>query len=88
MKLGCFIPQMGSYASPDVIVSAAQNAEKLGYDTVWVTERLLFPVDPKNPYGAEPDGKLPEAFRRVIDPVLALTWVAANTKKLRVGTRA
>ncbi|MEK7247653.1 MAG: LLM class flavin-dependent oxidoreductase, partial [Chloroflexota bacterium] len=86
MKPGCFIPHMGEYASPEAIVSAAQTAEKLGYDSVWVTERLLFPVDPKNPYAAEPDGKLPQAYRRVFDPIEALTWVGAHTKKLRLGT--
>jgi probable F420-dependent oxidoreductase len=86
VKIGCFIPQMGEYASPDAIVSAAQHAEKLGYDSVWVTERLLFPVEPKNPYVAEPDGKLPEVYRRVFDPLETLTWAAAHTKKVRLGT--
>lgn len=86
MKIGCFIPHMGEYTGPEVISKAAQHAEKLGFDSAWVTERLLFPVDPKNPYAAEPDGRLPEAYRRVFDPVLALTWAAAATKKIRLGT--
>jgi probable F420-dependent oxidoreductase len=86
MQLGCFIPQMGVGATPEGMVKAAQSAEKLGFDSVWVTERLLFPVNPRNPYVAEPDGKLPDAYKRVFDPIQALTWVAAHTKKIRVGT--
>ena len=86
MKIGCFIPQMGTAATPDAMVQAAQNAEKLGYDSVWVTERLLFPVNPKTPYAASPDGKLPEAYKIVFDPLEALLWVAAHTSTIRIGT--
>lgn len=86
MKIGCFIPQIGPAATPDSIVSAAQHAEKLGFDSVWVTDRLLFPVNPKTPYGAEPDGKLPEVYKTVYDPLEALLWVAAHTKVVRLGT--
>lgn len=86
MKIGCFIPHIGEAASPESIVSAAQSAEKLGFDSVWVTERLLFPVNPRNPYAAEPDGKLPAAYKIVYDPLEALLWVAAHTKKIGIGT--
>lgn len=86
MQLGCFIPQIGPAATPEGMVKAAQRAEELGFDSVWVTDRLLFPVNPRNPYAAEPDGKLPDAYKRVFDPLQALTWVAAHTKKIRVGT--
>ncbi len=86
MKLGCFIPQIGPGATPEGMVKAAQRAEELGFDSVWVTERLLFPVSPRNPYVAEPDGKLPDVYKRVFDPIEALTWVAAHTKTIRIGT--
>ncbi len=86
MKIGCFIPQIGPSATPESMVSAAQAAERLGFDSVWVTERLLFPVNPRNPYAAEPDGKLPEAYKIVYDPLEALLWVAAHTKTIRIGT--
>jgi probable F420-dependent oxidoreductase len=86
LKIGCFIPQIGEAASPESIVSVAQKAERLGFDSAWVTERLLYPVNPRNPYAAEPDGKLPEGYRRVLDPLDSLTWAAAHTKKIRLGT--
>jgi probable F420-dependent oxidoreductase len=86
VKLGCFIPQIGPGATPEGMVKAAQRAEELGFDSVWVTERLLFPVSPRNPYVAEPDGKLPDVYKRVFDPIEALTWVAAHTKTIRIGT--
>jgi probable F420-dependent oxidoreductase len=86
VQLGCFIPQIGPAATPESMVRTAQRAEELGFDSVWVTERLLFPVNPRNPYVVEPDGKLPDVYKKVFDPIQALTWVAAHTKKIRIGT--
>ena len=86
MKIGCFIPQMGPAATPDSMVKAAQAAEKLGFDSVWATDRLLFPVNPRTPYAASPDGKLPDVYKIVYDPLEALLWVASHTKKVGLGT--
>src|SRR5690242_12829864 len=86
MKLGCFIPQMGTDASPEAMVKVAQAAETAGYNSVWVTDRLLYPVNPRTPYAAAPDGKLPEAYKIVFDPLDSLNWVAAHTTKIRLGT--
>lgn len=86
MKLGTFVPQLGPAASPDSIVRVAQHAEKAGFDCVWVTDRLLFPVNPKSAYAASPDGKLPDAYKIVYEPLEALLWVAAHTSKIGIGT--
>jgi probable F420-dependent oxidoreductase len=64
----------------------ARRAEELGYDSVWVLERLLWPIEPKDPYAAAPDGKLPETYQIVLDPIETLTFVAALTEKVRLGT--
>jgi hypothetical protein len=37
----------------------AQNAEKEGFDSLWVFERLLWPINPQTPYPGTPDGSLP-----------------------------
>ena len=86
MKLGFNLPQIGRAASPDAIVSVAKRAEELGYDSLWVTERLLYPVEPQTPYMGSPDGSLPEAYKIVIDPLHALTLAAAHTSRIRLGT--
>lgn len=86
MKLGTFLPQIGPAASAEAIVKVAKHAEASGLDSVWVTDRLLFPVDPKTPYNASPDGKLPDVYKTVFEPLEALTWAAAATTKLRIGT--
>ena len=48
MKLGFILPQIGPAASPEAIVQVSKRAEELGYDSLWVTDRLLYPVSPKH----------------------------------------
>ena len=67
MRLGFFLPQMGPAASAENMVTVAKRAEELGYETLWVTERLLFPVSPRSPYPS-PDGSLPDVYKIVLDP--------------------
>jgi probable F420-dependent oxidoreductase len=83
MKLGFFLPQMGQAAETPAIVRVAERAEELGYDSLWVTERILYPVNPKTSYFG---GPLPDPYRRVFDPLTTLTFVAAKTKRITVGT--
>lgn len=86
MKLGVALPQLGNWATPENIITISQKAEELGYNSVWVLERLLFPLNPKNPYPVTPDGSLPEAYKYVLDPLISLAYAAANTKSIRIGT--
>jgi probable F420-dependent oxidoreductase len=77
---------MGPAASADNIVRVAKKAEELGYETLWVTERLLFPAAPRTPYMVTPDGSLPDVYKTVLDPIGSLTFVAAHTSKIGLGT--
>ena len=86
MRLGFNLPQIGPAAGPEAIVRVAQRAEELGYDSVWVTERLLYPIKPQTPYMATPDGSLPEAYKTVLDPLESLTFVAGQTSRVALGT--
>jgi probable F420-dependent oxidoreductase len=86
MRLGFNLPQIGPAAGPEAIVRVAQRAEELGYDSVWVTERLLYPIEPQTPYMATPDGSLPEAYKTVLDPLESLTFVAGQTSRVALGT--
>jgi probable F420-dependent oxidoreductase len=86
MKIGCALPTLGALAGPDALRRAAKRAEALGYDSAWVADRLLAPVAPRSPYPATPDGVLPEYFKRSMDPVEALTFAAAHTRRITLGT--
>jgi probable F420-dependent oxidoreductase len=86
MLAGATLPHLGSATSPEALVEAARRAEALDYASVWVAERLLYPTDPRTPYPASPDGSLPPFYTHVYTPIETLTWVAAHTSKVAVGT--
>ncbi len=86
MKVGMFLPQVGEYATKENILYVAKEAEKEGIDSVWVLDRLLWPLNPQTPYAARPDGILPVEFQNVFDPLTILTYVAGVTKRILLGT--
>jgi probable F420-dependent oxidoreductase len=86
MKLGFALPNVGPVATADAVSKVAQRAEALGYHSLWTIERLLYPVKPQTPYAITPDGSLPEPYKHVLDPLDALTFAAAQTKKITLGT--
>jgi probable F420-dependent oxidoreductase len=81
-RIGVGLPHCGPHASPDGIVAVAKAAERLGFHSVWTFERLLRPIGPdgENSYG------LPPTNASVYDPLETLTWVAAHTERVRLGT--
>src|SRR5947209_15483912 len=74
MKYGIHLPHAGEQASPALIRSHAERAEALGLEDVWVSEHIIVPRDkfPRSPL--------------FFDPVLSLTWAAAVTKRVKLGT--
>ncbi len=75
MKLGVHLPHIGRKAGADAIRRAAIQAEELGFDDVWVSEHIIIPQDASYP-------PTPNFW----DPVLTLTWAAAATTRVRLGT--
>jgi probable F420-dependent oxidoreductase len=86
MKLGFALPNIGLIGSPDAVTSVATRAEALGYDSLWTIERLLYPLQPQSPYPGTPDGTLPAPYQHCLDPLETLTFAAAQTTRVGLGT--
>jgi probable F420-dependent oxidoreductase len=86
MKTGIVLPHMGPHVTRDNIISLAKMAEQEKVDSLWVGERLLWPLKPQTPFPSTPDGNLPTIYQNVLDPIETLTFVAANTQKIALGT--
>jgi probable F420-dependent oxidoreductase len=86
LKVGITLPQAGEQSTKENIVRTAKTAEDEGFDSLWVFERLLWPINPQTPYVATPDGSLPVEYQNILDPLETLTYVAANTNKIALGT--
>jgi len=86
MKTGITLPQFGSQATKENIVQLAKMAEQERLNSLWVGDRLLWPINPQTPYPGSPDGKLSTSMQNVFDPLETLTFVAAKTNKIALGT--
>jgi probable F420-dependent oxidoreductase len=75
MQLGVHLPHIGRKAGPEAIRRAAVQAEGLGFADAWVSEHIIVPKGAPYP---------PSAI--FWDPVLTLTWAAAYTKRIGLGT--
>ena len=89
VRIGFALPQCGALATPEALARAATRAEELGYDSVWVSERLLWPIAPSAPsapHAASTDGSLPILSQTQLEPLMALAFVAAHTQRVAIGT--
>ncbi|WP_350275416.1 TIGR03619 family F420-dependent LLM class oxidoreductase [Kribbella sp. HUAS MG21] len=86
MKLGLTLPTIGVGTSTAAITEVAQEAERIGLDSVWTSERLLNPVDGAFGIGATEPTPLPDGYRSVYDPLETLAYVAARTSTIALGT--
>ncbi len=75
MQVGVHLPHIGRKAGPEAIRRAAIQAEELGFSDVWSSEHIIVPQGAPYP---------PSAI--FYDPVLTLTWAAAFTKRVGLGT--
>ncbi len=85
MRLGFALPQVGKAAGPEAVTAVSTRAEELGYDSLWVLDRLLWPTKPRAPYPAG-DGSLPVQYKSTLDPLQTLAFAAAQTKRVTVGS--
>jgi len=86
LKLGLSIPQVGVNATRENALKLAQAAEKENFESLWVQERILWPINPKSKYPASPDGSLREEYQHNLDSMNLLSYIAANTSKILLGT--
>jgi probable F420-dependent oxidoreductase len=68
------------------LVALATLVESLGYESIWMPEHPVIPVNMKTPFPFTADNKMPDHYATWADPFIALSVVAAVTKKLKLGT--
>jgi probable F420-dependent oxidoreductase len=74
MHVGVHLPQYGRVASAAAVTRAARHAEELGFAGVWVSDHTVHP--------AAQDYPSPWLY----DPLVTLTWAAAVTTTVGLGT--
>jgi len=86
MKIGVFLPVSGRAASRKTLMQAAQQAEALGYDSVWAADRLVMPwkIDTTYPYSKEATFIVPPD-RPFFDTLTCLAFLAGCTETIQLG---
>ncbi|MGH7931791.1 MAG: LLM class F420-dependent oxidoreductase [Candidatus Binataceae bacterium] len=83
MKIGI----LGFVASYTVDpATLAKKCEALGFESFYLPEHPILPVQHKTPYPLSSDGKIPEPYAQMIDPFVGLSFAAAATRKIKLGT--
>lgn len=85
MKIGV-MSGFGAATPPAFIAAAGRIAEEHGLHSIWVPEHVLFFPEYASRYPYSEDGKIPGNPDGVIEPFTALTFLAAHTRTLRLGT--
>lgn len=79
MKIGLFGINMGPCAEPGALAKIGGLAEELGYHRLWLGEHVVAPSPRVPPSPMDPG--LP-----ILDPLIALTYLAALTRTIRLAT--
>jgi probable F420-dependent oxidoreductase len=88
VKLGLNLPQFSHFAPGTDVVTAARAIEEIGYDSLWVFERVLVPEDQSGPHGlySVPGLPWPDVYRGVPDALITLATAAAVTERIELAT--
>ena len=87
MRFGVHLVAAGQMIEGDAIARVATRAEELGYDSLWVSDHIIFPAELASPYPYSPDGKLPlDPDNPFLEPFTVLSYAAAVTKTIKIGT--
>ena len=87
MKFGVHLPHIGPFHDGESMTRFARGVEEMGYDSVWGSDHVVFPVgyESKYPYSETGDFPLPGQAPWV-EEVTSLTFVAGATSRVRLGT--
>ena len=86
MKIG-LVPVNVGVGSVEDIVNLARKAEEVGFESLWTFEHVIVPEEYQSKYPYSPNGKMGAApDTNFVDPLIALTTVAAHTSKVKLAT--
>ncbi len=90
MDYGVVLPHLGTYARENVVQRVrivAQQAEALGFNSLWVGDHLIVPTKLNSKYPYHPEGRFPlDPADNFLEPFTVLSYVAGQTTTIRLGT--
>ena len=74
MIFGLNLPNYSSLGNRESMIAIAESAEELGYSSLWTSDHVLIPAN------------RPEPFGNVLETFTTLSYLAASTETIRLGT--
>lgn len=74
MIFGLNLPNYSNLGNRESTVAIAEKAEELGYSSLWTSDHILIPAN------------LPEPFGNLLETFTTLSYLAARTETIRLGT--
>jgi alkanesulfonate monooxygenase SsuD/methylene tetrahydromethanopterin reductase-like flavin-dependent oxidoreductase (luciferase family) len=74
MIFGLNLPNYSRLGNRESMIVIAEQADELGYSSLWTNDHILIPAD------------RPEPFGNVLETFTTLSYLAARTKRIRLGT--
>jgi probable F420-dependent oxidoreductase len=69
------------------MAQVGKRAEELGFESYWLPDHLVIPVDKAVKYPGTPPGEdEPDYISKIADPIVGLAAVAAVTSTIKLGT--
>lgn len=87
MDVGVFVPLGNGNATAEILRAVGREVEDRGFESIWVPEHVVLFDDYESQYPYSPDGRFPGgAESGMLEPLQALTYLAAVTDRVRLGT--
>lgn len=86
MDFGVFLPVSGRACSREDLRDAAQDAEQMGFSTVWAADRIIIPWEIESAYAYSWSGSfIVPPDKPFLEPLTALAFLAGCTETVRLG---
>jgi probable F420-dependent oxidoreductase len=79
MKFGLHSVNLHTCGYPDAAARLGRAAEAAGFESLWVADHVVLPDPPVAERPMPPD-------QRLLDPIVALTFLAAHTTRIKLAT--